>query len=255
MRDEVQMSFGLPKLTPVVKGLLVVLGVSFVCLALESRFLRGGVDVRSLLALDSFYVLQGQRLWTLLTYALVHDLESPWHILFNCIVLYFFGPALEERWGSARFALFSLAAVLVGGLFVVASGLLHLGSGAAVGASAICAGGVVAWCLMYPEKEVYIYFFQVKGKHMLWMSVGLEVLNALTNSGISAAGHFGGMTVGAVAGALSAGPIRRWWLERKLKSLTAQKASLGGSGKRAAASGLRVISGGRDDPKSKRYLN
>jgi len=55
------------------------------------------------------------------------------------------------------------------------------------------------------------------------------------------------------------GPLRRWWLQRRLTRLKAEKASLDGerrpARRRAGGPDLRVIKGGADRPKDKRYLN
>ena len=41
------------------------------------------------------------RPWTLVTYQFVH--ASIWHLAFNMLALYFFGPPVEARLGSRRF--------------------------------------------------------------------------------------------------------------------------------------------------------
>jgi Zn-dependent protease len=61
-------------------------------------------------------------------------------------------------------------------------------------------------------------------------------------------------------GAGGGGPsrLRRWWLERKLRGLKAEAASLRDEKKPKRREGgpeLRVIRGGADEPKDKRYLN
>src|SRR5437868_7880920 len=44
------------------------------------------------------------RPWTLITYMFVH--ANFFHVLFNMMALFFFGPPLEERWGSKAFVRF-----------------------------------------------------------------------------------------------------------------------------------------------------
>jgi len=50
-----------------------------------------------------------------ITYMFIHG--GFWHILFNMIVLYFFGPRVEERLGSNHFIALYLIAGLTGALF------------------------------------------------------------------------------------------------------------------------------------------
>jgi Zn-dependent protease len=55
------------------------------------------------------------------------------------------------------------------------------------------------------------------------------------------------------------GPVRRWWLKRKLARLQAEAAGLDSerrpARRRAGGPDLRVIKGGADRPKDKRFLN
>ena len=100
-------------------------------------------------------VADGQT-YRLVTSGFLHG--SVTHLLFNGLMLYFFGCELEELWGSRRFLVFQIAAVLMGGLFVVATALLGLGASLVLGASAIMAGCAIAWGLSFPDREMYFFF-------------------------------------------------------------------------------------------------
>ena len=63
------------------------------------------------LELDSAKVVAGQ-VWRLLTTAFLHDRFSPWHIVINLALLYWFGRRLEDKYGSREFLLFYLAAAV-----------------------------------------------------------------------------------------------------------------------------------------------
>ena len=92
-------------MTPWVKRLLIAnVGVFLLQVAYPS--------LTSLLQLVPARVLTAP--WTPLTYMFTHS--GFWHILFNMIVLYFFGPRVEERLGSNRFITLYLIAGLTGAL-------------------------------------------------------------------------------------------------------------------------------------------
>src|ERR687887_443609 len=56
------------------------------------------------------------RPWTFITYMFLHDPHSITHILFNLLVLYFFGPRVEERLGSNHFIRLYLISGVVGAI-------------------------------------------------------------------------------------------------------------------------------------------
>lgn len=255
---EMPQSFGFRRPRGVVLATLAILVAAFVITAPAAKYAAWGPDLYQALWLDPAMVLRG-RVWTLLSYALLHDLSSPQHLFYNCLGIYFFAPDLEEIWGSRRLVIFMLLAALGGGLFVMATALIGLGAAPVVGASAIAVGLLVAWGLTFPDRQILLFFFvPMRGIHIVYATLAFEVLNALSLSGVSAAAHFGGMAAGALYASLRGGRLRRLVLEMRLKRLQAENAALYGvKGKGRAAGSLRVIQGGGDKtpPKDKRYLN
>ncbi len=182
---------------PVTAALLAVLVACFILsgVAVRVSALAGVVDLLPVTTRD---VLAGQ-VWRLATYALLHDLSNPFHLIFNGLMIFFFGRQLEERWSTRRYLLFLLLTVVVGGIFVVAAGWLGIGVGAAVGASAFAEGLIVAWGLTYRDRDVRLMFaLPMKGIHMVWVAIFFWVLDAVSTSATSAAAHLGGMVTAAV---------------------------------------------------------
>jgi membrane associated rhomboid family serine protease len=257
MPQDVGFGFQFRRPTRVVGATLVVLVAMFVLFALAARFSPDGLALYRAFSLEPEAVLHGQRLWGILTYALLHSLADTDHLLFNGLVFYFFAPDLEEIWGGRRFVLFMLVTALGGGAFVVAASALGLSAAdSVVGFSSVVMGVTIAWGLTFPEREMFLLFFRMKGKHLIYVTVALQILTALSFSRVSAAAHFGGMAAAAVFAMTRGGPLRRWWLERRLRRLQAEATALR-SARRAPGPSLRVIRGGADDepPKDKRYLN
>ncbi len=241
------------KPTPIVLGMLVTFVVIFVGFGIGARVSPSVGELFVAMQLAPELVLQGKQLWGVLSYALLHDMQSPFHLIFNGLTLYWFGPDCETRWGKQRFILFCLVAALVGAVFPVVVTAVGLSSAHVLGASAICSALVVSWGLANRDRQVNFFFFPMKGIHLVLIMLGMELLNAVSFSGTSAAAHFGGMTVGYLLG--DASPLRKWFLQRKLKSLQAQSTALRGMRLGKGEPTLRVIQGGAGRKPRKDELN
>jgi membrane associated rhomboid family serine protease len=127
------------------------------------------------------------RVWTLVTYMFVHI--GIFHLLFNMLVLFFFGPPLEERWGSREFLKFFFLAGLGGAI------LSMVFPYSIAGASAAVYGVMVAFAMYWPENPIYIWgIFPVKAKWLVGFLVGLSLLYAITGGqrGVAHLAHLGG---------------------------------------------------------------
>lgn len=260
MPQDIGFGFQFRRPTPVVGATLVVLVAVWVVIAVAFRLGPDGQDVYWALSLEPGLVLHGRHLWGLITYALLHSLEDTDHLLFNGLAFYFFAPDLEELWGRRRFVLFMLLAAVAGGLFVVAGAALHLsGTSSVVGFSGVVMAVMTAWGLTYPQREMFLLFFRMRGIHLVYVTIALQVLTALSLSRVSAAAHFGGIAAGAAFAMTMSGPLRRWWLKRRLERLQAESVALrtsAAAARRAAGPSLRVIQGGgQGDKRDKRSLN
>ena len=88
--------------------------------------------------------------WTPITYMFVH--AGPWHIFFNMLSLYFFGPRVEQRLGSERFIVLYLLSGLGG---AVLSFLTP--TAAIVGASGATFGVFLAFAMFWPHDRILIW--------------------------------------------------------------------------------------------------
>jgi membrane associated rhomboid family serine protease len=146
---------------------------------------------------------QGQ-LWRLLTCAFCHDRAAVWHILFNMVLLYWFGTRLETIHGTREFVLFYLAAALCSSLAYVALALHGGSKEAAIGASGAVMGVMVLYTIYYPfETFLAFWFLPVP----LWVLLGLYVVYDLhpvlltlagdrVGDGVAHAAHLGGLAFG-----------------------------------------------------------
>lgn len=131
--------------------------------------------------------------WTLVTYMFLHG--SIMHILFNMIVLYFFGPQVEARLGSARFLTLYFVSGISGGLlsYVFARNF------AVIGASGALFGVMLAFAWYWPRAKVLIWgILPIEA----WLLVLLTTLLALyggytgMSGGVADFAHLGGFVGG-----------------------------------------------------------
>jgi membrane associated rhomboid family serine protease len=171
-------------MTPWVKRLLIAnVGVFLLQLAYP--------ELTSLLAFVPARVLSSP--WTPLTYMFIHG--GFWHILFNMIVLYFFGPRVEERLGSNRFITLYLISGLTGALFS-----LYAPYVAILGASGAVFGVELAYARFWPLDRVYIY--GVLPIQMRWLVVITVVMSIFGlggfEPGVAHLAHLGGLVGAAI---------------------------------------------------------
>lgn len=91
------------------------------------------------------------RPWTIITYMFLHG--GFMHLLFNMIVLYFFGPRIEERLGSRNFAILYLISGVSGAILST----IFAPNAAIIGASAGVFGVMMAFAMFWPREKVFIW--------------------------------------------------------------------------------------------------
>lgn len=94
---------GLRSIPPVTKHLIIINVCIWVLQLLNQQFAVNGIERHlGLHYITSSYFNPAQ----IITYMFVHDRMTFFHILFNMLTLFFFGPPLERLWGTRRFLLY-----------------------------------------------------------------------------------------------------------------------------------------------------
>ncbi|HVS37719.1 MAG TPA: rhomboid family intramembrane serine protease [Gemmataceae bacterium] len=118
------------------------------------------------LLLNVRQVFHGQ-VWRLLTYAFLHDPTDIWHILFNMLLLWFFGSDLEDLYGPREFLAFYLSAAFLGGVVFTLVDPLGLNGPVsgdpllahrALGASGAVTAVLVLCAFHFPRRVIYVMF-------------------------------------------------------------------------------------------------
>lgn len=212
-------SFGFMSPTPVVTRFLIIIIASYLVFALFGRSYLG-LFAYSELVLEPRRAIYSFQVWRIVTYAFLHDPSSPLHVIFNALLLYMVGPQLEDRWGEKRFLIFVMTAIILGGFCVCLSFLLGLSNAAVVGFSAVTIGLIIAWGMTFSTQQMYLLgILPLTGKQLVYLTVGLEVIYAVSSNGVSSAAHFGGIIAGFVfsLGLYKPRRLRQMWNQAKIK--------------------------------------
>lgn len=140
-------------------------------------------------------VLALYRPWTLVTYAFLHANLA--HIFFNMLMLFFFGPRLEERLGSRTFLWFYVLCGVGGALLSFA----FSPTAAVVGASGAIFGVVVGFARYWPREEIYIWgVLPIQARMLALFMVASSLFAGFTGAqdGIAHFAHLGGLVTGWV---------------------------------------------------------
>lgn len=140
------------------------------------------------------------RPWTLVTYMFLHT--SLLHLLFNMLVLYFFGTALETRAGNRQLlAIFFTSGILSAIGYTFLSGpIFSISPGPMIGASGAIYGVFAALTMLEPDIRVYVYFIPMKLKHALVLFALFDFLMAGSSDMIAHTAHLSGLFVGLYMG-------------------------------------------------------
>lgn len=235
MQQGMQMAW--PPVTPMVKRIAIINAAIWLGSLIAIRWV--GLDLAEFLydhgtlqthpAAD-WSVFSGE-IWQLFTYMWLHDLSSPWHVIFNMLILWMFGSSLEERWGPQAFLRFYVISGVGAGVVAALAGLVvpSLFGYPIVGASGAVMAMFSATALVMPNRSILLAFvIPVSSRHLVWIAVGMDILLFLTNPrGFAVAAHLGRLLVGylLVTGLWRPtqlrGRLARWQRQSKRKHLRA----------------------------------
>jgi membrane associated rhomboid family serine protease len=133
------------------------------------------------------------RPWVPVTYMFLH--AGLWHLVINMLILFFFGPPLEAKWGGREFLNYYLVCGLGGAVLS-----LFFQPGSMVGASGALLGVMLAFAMNWPNAPIYVWgIFPVQAKYLVGFFVILDILGA--RAGVEGGGpahfaHLGGVLAG-----------------------------------------------------------
>lgn len=172
------------RVTPVVKKLLI---------ANVAMFFVTSVSAYAGWPLDAYLAFRPDQLftqfWGAFTYMFVHG--GIGHLLLNMLVLFFFGPPLEARWGGRELFRF----YVIAGLGGVALSFILAPGDAIIGASAACYGLMLAFAMNWPKAPIYIYaIFPVQARWLVAFLFAMDLWYGFNGAeGVAHFAHVGGV--------------------------------------------------------------
>ncbi len=199
--------FGPGPLTPAIKILIAANVGVFLADWLIGRVVGGGTCANGggllcpWFGLTPVAVVQGFKLWQLVTYLFLH--AGIGHILFNMLALWMFGVELERTWGTKFFVKYYFVTGVGAGLISVLLALTPFGRAAysipTVGASGAIYGLLLAYALYFPNRPIYMYMvIPIPAKYFVMIMGAIAFLAAAdgAGSGVAHVAHLGGLVVG-----------------------------------------------------------
>jgi uncharacterized protein len=144
--------------------------------------------------------------WTWITSVFAHSPGNFFHIVFNSIVLYFFGPIVERKTGSRMFTVLFLVSGAVAGLAQIGVGVA-LGQPASpvLGASGAIMAVMGVLTVLNPQLRVLLFFFIPMPLWLLTLgfalvSVGIVGVGGVGAGGVAHLAHLAGLFIGLAYG-------------------------------------------------------
>ena len=167
-------------------------------------------------------IIQGQRLYTLVTSMFMH--VGWFHLLGNMLFLYIFGDNIEDAFGHISYLLFYLVCGVAASLAQIFSTMLFSGDLTipVVGASGAISGVLGAYLLLYPKVRIFalVGYFILPVPAIIFLGFWfiLQWLYGLVDplGGVAYFAHVGGFIVGMILAA-TVGQKRKKAREARLR--------------------------------------
>ena len=201
-----RMQFGIgPSMTPAVKYLIFANIGIFILEHLMERLGFGFIMFFGLVPsafLHDFYI------WQVVTYTFLHDTGGILHILLNMLMLWIFGSDVERGWGSKAFLKYYFICGIGAGLIQVLFNIIfapEFSNVPIIGASGAIYGVLLAFALMFPDRELtFLLFFvmpvRIQAKYLAMILAGISLISGLfgADNAVAHFAHLGGMLVGLI---------------------------------------------------------
>lgn len=194
--------------TSVVTWLICTIVAGFLLQNVAWRWLGDavGLSFDNLLALSASGIASG-KIWTLLTYSLLHSMTSFLHVVFNALFIFYIGRELLPLLGSKRFLWLYGGGVVAGGIVWLA---VNWGANAILlGASAGVCALLMVFAAINPNRPITLLLFFIVPVTILpkWLVIfvaGFDLLGLLFYElvgqggigGIAHSAHIGGFALG-----------------------------------------------------------
>ncbi len=125
----------------------------------------------------SRYSLKSFFIWTPISYSFLHDVQNPFHLIFNMFIVFIFGRTIDRDIGSRKLLTLYLFSAITGGIVYL---LFNHSGGFLIGASAAAMGLLTLFCILHANETITLLLFfiipvRVKPKNLLWVVLGVDL--------------------------------------------------------------------------------
>ena len=200
-------------LTPAIR---LLLGLNITVFILQK--LAGTMQLEPLLGLVPAKALGQLHIWQFVTYMFLHG--NFMHILLNMFMLWMFGREIEGLWGKRQFLQYYFVCGIGAGLLYFALMPLLEPDTAnipLIGASGAVFGLLLAYGMMFPNRELLLYFIlPIKAKYLVIIFGLIDFFGAMQGGGgnIGHLAHLGGLLFGwlyLIGGRRHVDALAGWW--------------------------------------------
>ncbi len=199
-QKNVSMRFGGP-MTPGVKWLMILNGVVFLIQFIDLNIFNSSRLV-NIFGISHNGFINNSMIWQPFTYMFLHG--DIIHLLFNMLGIWMFAGEIEMVWGRRKFLKYYLFTGVGAGLFIALLNFLTNSLAPTIGASGALYGILLAYAVLWPDREVMLYFLiPIKIKYLV-IGFGLiaffSTFSSTAGAGgnISHIGHLGGIISGYI---------------------------------------------------------
>ena len=108
-------------------------------------------------------------------------------VIFDALIFWFIGSELEELWGEKRYIQFLVVTALGGGIIYLGLSLMFSSSlfytYPLSGPAGVCSALCVAFGVLFPERQMYLYIFPVKAKWFVLILIGISLYQGFFSPG------------------------------------------------------------------------
>lgn len=180
------------RITPGIKALIIANVGVFVLQKLT--LLVGDEHIELFFGLTPARVYHDLWLWQIVTYMFLHAPYWLGHLLLNMLMLWMFGTEVERAWGTRAFVRYYFVCGIGAGIVTC----LSFPESNTIGASGAVFGVMLAYGLMFPNRQILIWFlFPMRAISFVLICIGIELFSlASLQDGVAHFAHLGGLLSG-----------------------------------------------------------
>lgn len=183
----------IPPLSRVNKILMISVGGLFILQSILQS--TAGVNLLNFFGLSASYLSKGH-IYTLITYPFFQN--GLMSTVFDCLIIWFIGSDLENRWGEKNYLFFLLSSVLVAGVFYIFISFAFANPFAPlVGVTGMSYSLLLASSILFPDRAMlFMMIFPIKSRYFCYLLIGILFFTGIFSGSQSSWGHLAAMMGG-----------------------------------------------------------